>query len=138
MVYVKSRTRPRKWDAKNPLRFSIGLGNLIPDLVLTKKKLSSKFCRSNRLLSENKRKWEWTTRVYQRTKKNCGMWGWRWYQLYVVHLEWSPKNWNTNQNCLKNWVHSNYIIVEICQNTVKSPEDPKRLVVPQTPVKNQQ
>ena len=65
-----------------------------------------------------------------------GTWSWRWYQFSLVHLE-QRIGIGTGRlvNKRTSRYHSNDSISGIGQNTEKSPEDLRRLVVTQTPVK---
>ena len=61
--------------------------------------LSCRVCHSSRPSSENKRKCKDKQMIgpCQRTKKKaCGTCGWRWYQLWVVHLKLSLKDCKRN------------------------------------------
>ena len=56
----------------------------------------------------------------------------------IVHAWNSPQNNGENRNQIKNENHTNHIIVEIGFNTQKSPGDLLRLIVSQSPMKDQQ
>ena len=60
---------------------------------------------------------------------NCKWCTWNNPQKVANEAE-GVRNWKTNQD------HPNYSIVEVGQNTEKSPEDLRRPVVTQTPVKD--
>ena len=106
-----------------------------------KRKLSCRFWRSSEPQNDNKRKWkDWQMLKPCQSilKKTCGTWGKRWYWLYLVHLERSPKAWKKDMNIVnqKNRDYQDHRIVELGQNTERSPGDLSKLAVIQTSVEN--
>ena len=83
----------------------------------------------------------WVSEPCSRTEKKFGILKW-------LRYRWNWCAWYSNQrfatgtgglgNKRTSGDHPNYGIVEIGQNTEKSPGDSRRLAVTQTPMKNQQ
>ena len=105
--------------------------------------LYSECCCPSRSQSENrgKRKEKYWEELYQRIKKavehvgngdiNCNWYSWNSSQRF-------GKGTGRIENWRMTWDHPNYSIIEIDQNTEKSPGDLRRLDVTQTPVKDHQ
>ena len=86
----------------------------------------------------------------KKKRETLRFWGWRRYQLKLVHLEWFWKHENKNKNKTKqknkrNWKseaeyrdHTAHRILKINKNFQKSPGDLRKLAVTQTHLKDLQ
>ena len=68
--------------------------------------------------------------------KNCRTWKWRVYELKLMFLLRSPKDWYRDWRVWNSRDHPNDTIIKIGMDTEKSPGDLRRLAVTQTPVRN--
>ena len=153
MVYTQPRIRPGEWDEQTSLVFwrtngSPNLGQTSRSMVSQHKKNQSN---SEHCLSG----WPQRKTKGKRKKKKISTWTVleNWKKQTVEHESDGDTNckWCTRYNHQRidkrirgfrnkrmSGTHPSYRIIKIDPNTKKSPGDPRRLVVIQTPVENRQ
>ena len=152
MEYAQPRICPGKRDVRNSLWFwnttgspNLGQTTRLRECLQKKKRKKRKENLPNNgfavPVERRKAKSEMNTWNLQENWKNYGTWKWRWYQLQLARSV-SHQRIGTGTEGVRNkrmsGDHSNYSIVKIGQNILKSPGDLRIHGVTQNPVENHQ